>query len=65
MINFIKTKKVIDIYREKTYLGKIYLSINYEKYYFDPSGVAISESQLTQILAKVRKLNDKLTNSKE
>ena len=66
MINFIETKKVIDIYREKTYLGNIFLSSNYEKYFFEPSGIAISESQLTAILEKMRELNNELiaqTNS--
>ena len=37
-------------------------SLNYEKYYFNPSGIAISESQLTTILEKMRKLNNELTN---
>ena len=62
MIDFIKTKNVIDVYKESTYLGNIFLSLNYEKYYFNPSGIAISESQLTTILEKMRKLNNELTN---
>ena len=57
MLIFRKTDKIIDVLKDKEWLGSIFFSKNYKKYYFNPSGIAVSETQIVQILNEIKKLN--------
>ena len=58
MLEFKTEKDKIGILKGKVRVGEIFFSPNYEMYYFNPSGIAISETQLIQILSEVKRLNE-------